>query len=93
MRYNAENSNNNVLSNKIKTCLKCGAKTDSKDEKEYFCSQCGAPVLNKCSNYECNEILNGEAKYCKHCGSPSIFLNYGLFDSTPKSIEDDNLPF
>ena len=85
----------NICAYKVKKCLKCGAETNPKDEKEFFCSQCGAPVLNKCSDYQCDEILDEKAKYCKYCGSSSIFKNYGLLDMfTSFSPDDiDNLPF
>ncbi len=81
---------------KAKKCLKCGAATDATDEKEFFCSECGAPVLNTCSNYDCQEILGEKAKFCKYCGSASIFKNYGLFDKAPilpPNIHTDDLPF
>lgn len=77
---------------KVKKCLKCGAETNFEDDNEFFCSQCGAPVLNRCSNYQCQKVLNQDAKYCKYCGSPSTFKNYGIFDNvTPPSTDD--LPF
>lgn len=78
---------------KVKKCLKCGAETNPNDEKEFFCSQCGAPVLNKCSNYNCQEILDEHAKFCKYCGSPSTFYNYGLLDNNNPLNEIDDLPF
>lgn len=85
----------NVCSYKAKKCLQCGAQTDIKDEKELFCSECGAPVLNKCSDYDCQEILNENAKFCKYCGSASIFYNYGLFQTKPSFSlnNEDDLPF
>lgn len=78
---------------KVKKCLNCGAETDIDDEKEFFCSQCGAPVLNKCSNYDCQEILNENAKFCKYCGSASIFKNYGLLDTSTLIDNTGDLPF
>lgn len=90
-----ENEKQIILKHKVKKCLKCGAETDINDEKEFFCSQCGAPVLNRCSNYDCQEILSEKAKFCKYCGTTSIFKNYGLLDNTaPKSFNDfEDLPF
>lgn len=80
---------------KAECCLACGAKTNSNDDNEFYCSQCGAPVLNKCSSYNCQEILEQNAKFCKYCGSPSIFFNYGLLEDVT-SLSPDNtndLPF
>ena len=78
---------------KLKKCLNCETDTNPNDEKEFFCSQCGAPVLNRCSNYNCQEILDEKAKYCKYCGSNSIFNNYGLFSNSTPLDNIDDLPF
>lgn len=80
------------MEEKVKECLKCGNETNPHDDTEFFCSQCGAPVVNKCGNYECQAILAGDARYCKLCGSASIFFNYGLFSSI-LPLSDDELPF
>ena len=80
---------------KSKKCLKCEAETNPNDEEELFCSKCGAPVVNRCSDYNCDKLLKEDAKFCKYCGSSSIFNNYGLLDITaPKFLDNiDNLPF
>lgn len=99
MKFNNEDNNNDdaikICNLKATKCLKCEADTNKNDEKEFFCSQCGAPVLNRCSNYECQEILDEKAKFCKYCGSESIFKNYGLFDkvSSFTLTDEDDLPF
>lgn len=78
---------------KVKKCLKCSYETNPNDENEFFCSQCGAPVLNKCSDYNCQEILDENAKFCKYCGSASIFKNFGLFSDSTLMNNIDDLPF
>ncbi len=80
---------------KAKKCLKCGAETTPDDEEELFCSKCGAPVVNRCSDYNCDKTLKEDARFCKYCGSSSIFNNYGLLDNTAPKFSDniDNLPF
>lgn len=80
---------------KVNECLNCGSKTDPNDEEELFCSKCGAPVVNRCSDYNCNKLLKEDAAFCKYCGSSSIFKNYGLLNNTsPISLENsDDLPF
>lgn len=85
----------NVNDVKSKKCLNCGAETDPNDNEEYFCSKCGAPVVNRCSNYECDHLLKETALFCKYCGCKSTFNNYGLFDNTAPSFSDstDDLPF
>ena len=84
-----------VYSYKVKKCIKCGYETNPNDEREFFCSQCGAPVLNRCSNYNCQEILDEKAQYCKYCGATSTFKNYGIFDNISENplIDADELPF
>lgn len=80
---------------KVKNCLQCGAETDPKDEDELFCSSCGAPLVNRCSNYECDKLLKEDADFCKYCGSSSIFHNYGLLKNTSPKFSDytNDLPF
>ena len=80
---------------KVEKCLRCGSKTNITDNEEFFCSNCGAPIVNRCSAYDCDKFLIGDAKYCKYCGSPSIFENFGLFNPfTPTHLENsEDLPF
>lgn len=81
---------------KVKNCLKCGTETNMEDYEELFCSKCGSPLVNRCSNYTCNKMLKEDALYCKHCGSKSTFKNYGLLEKdVPPFIfnEEDDLPF
>lgn len=86
--------NNEIYEFKVKNCLNCNTKTNPNDEEERFCSNCGAPVLNQCSNYSCQKILKADAKYCKFCGAPSIFNNFGLLEEkAPINTDIDDLPF
>lgn len=78
------------IKNRVEKCLECG-KTNFDTEARY-CSECGTTLYNKCSNYSCGEVLNLDEKYCKFCGSKSLFLNAG-FLSTPGNKNTDNLPF
>ncbi len=87
-----DNNEKNVCNLKVKKCLICGAETNENDKKELFCTQCGTPVLNRCSNYECGKSLSSDERYCKYCGGRSIFLNYGLFEANPHDF-DNILPF
>lgn len=98
MRFNEPNieqySSEEILKCKAKKCLKCGEETNEDDVREFFCSHCGAPVLNRCSDYECQKILEPTAKFCKYCGNPSIFNNFGLLDKKPPILPTaDDLPF
>ena len=85
-----------ILKYKVKNCKVCNTPTNPNDTEELFCSQCGAPIVNHCSNYNCGIVLNEDARYCKKCGSPSIFNTSGIFDNTfsIQAPEDtDDLPF
>lgn len=80
----------NIFNYKLEKCINCGTKTDAEDSEEIFCSQCGAPIVNRCSDYSCGNYLKPDAKFCKYCGASSIFKNRNLID-TPKCADD--IPF
>ena len=87
-----------IVQYKLKKCLCCGKDSDITDKDELFCQGCGKPLINKCSEYDCSEILSQDAAFCKYCGGRSIFLNLNLVKSTVTSepdfyIPDDDLPF
>lgn len=80
---------------KVQKCLQCDALTDPNDSDEWFCSKCGAPVVNRCSDYNCARLLKEDALFCKFCGSKSTFNNYGLLSNTAPKFSDNtnDLPF
>lgn len=78
---------------KVTKCLKCNSLTDKSDPEEFFCSKCGAPVINFCSSYDCNRPLQPQARFCKYCGTASTFKNYGLLEEIAPIFKDDDLPF
>lgn len=84
---------------KAKICPIC------KNEKTHiegeYCQICGTHIVNKCTNKLCEELLEGDARYCSKCGSPSVFLKENLlsewnqldyFTRIDNSIDDD-MPF
>lgn len=78
---------------KVEECLVCGETTDMDDYDELYCSGCGAPLVNTCSNYNCKALLKSTAAYCKKCGSASIFLNAGIVKATIDNTGSDDIPF
>jgi len=48
-----------------KPCPKCG--TPITDEKKNFCPECGESLARKCG--KCGTQIEGEAKFCRECGS------------------------
>lgn len=76
----------NTIEYKIKKCILCDTPTNPEDSDELFCSACGSPLINSCSNYKCQKPLNTNAAYCKYCGTQSVFLNAGLVKSKKPSL-------
>jgi Zn-dependent peptidase ImmA (M78 family) len=80
----------------LSECLVCDNE-DIKDE-DIFCKICGNPVINLCSNKNCNCQLDGNARFCSKCSSESLFYNRGVLNKWEKekypnmTIEED-LPF
>ena len=70
-----------------------------------YCQICGSPIVNRCSNTNCNTILQSDARYCPYCGSESVFsnekyLSYWMNENTKCTDEifqtqkiDDDMPF
>jgi len=89
--------NEEIRKYKLKNCLNCEKSSDLEDLDELFCQGCGSPLINRCSDYKCDNILPAEAAFCKYCGSQSTFFNLNLVKPTkaPKIVEDDfdDLPF
>jgi len=85
----------NTIVYKVKKCILCDTATNSQDSDELFCSACGSPLINYCSNYKCQKPLDTKAAYCKYCGTSSIFLNAGLVKSKNPSmnISAEDFPF
>ena len=66
---------------RLGTCKHCGKSGFSDDNAARFCPACGAPLVNECSSYECEQILSLEDAFCKYCGSSSTFLNIGFVEA------------
>lgn len=89
------------MDKKTVKCNMCGCTINIENDDERYCSHCGTPLFNECTNYECQHILASEAAYCKYCGSKSTFLNLGIVQSKKpiaptywtNGNDDDELPF
>lgn len=68
----------------MKPCIFCKKEYDETDSTTEYCSYCGAPLRNRCSDYSCGYDLDDDACFCKYCGSPSTFYNAGIL--TPEKI-------
>jgi len=70
------------MSKKI-ACTKCQYITE--DEKHQFCTRCGSPLLNRCTDtpgisrrHCCGAINENNALYCYKCGQPTLFYVKGI---------------
>ncbi|EGL82729.1 hypothetical protein CathTA2_1737 [Caldalkalibacillus thermarum TA2.A1] len=69
---------------KVEYCIRCGRQPDEKDQ---YCTHCGAPLQNKCTNDggplgdPCNKVNHPQAAFCAQCGSPTVFKKTGLIMS------------
>lgn len=66
-----------------KTCKRCNSTTINSDDN--FCSSCGLPLQNFCSDKNClleqgdnHKYLDSETRYCPVCGSESVYLELGV---------------
>ena len=59
------------------TCPRCGTLNNQVREK---CRYCNGPLENYCSDEDCMELNLPQARYCKMCGKPTIFLEERCFD-------------
>ncbi|RKP54364.1 hypothetical protein D7Z26_13485 [Cohnella endophytica] len=54
------------------------------NEKDKHCTDCGAPLQNRCSDEPglldkgCTFLNNQNAAYCAKCGQPTLFQLHGL---------------
>ena len=65
--------------NQVCECLHC--KNENFNQDDIFCTICGKPITNYCSNNFCKRDLPANARYCSQCGSESIFNQYSLLQS------------
>lgn len=77
-----------------------------------YCSICGGYIVNRCTNVDhynrseydgpiCGELLEGNARYCTHCGAESTFLQNDILATWEHVIDmektlsfaTDDIPF
>ncbi|CAM3586423.1 DZANK-type domain-containing protein [Paenibacillus glucanolyticus] len=65
----------------LKPCIRCGRIPGEEDE---YCSDCGVPILNRCSDEPgifgkgCTFVNPPTAVYCTKCGEPTVYQLNGL---------------
>lgn len=69
---------------KMERCIRCN---HTPDEKDKYCTHCGAPLNNGCSNKggllgePCKKINHPQAIFCASCGSYTTFYKAGLLNT------------
>lgn len=77
-----------------KTCLRCKHLNDNSNN---FCTFCGTPIRNICTNRTCenyliDKTLADNAVFCPVCGYETLFKVHGLV-SSPLEPSEEDLPF
>ena len=57
-------------------CIRC--QNEEIEESAYYCKICGASVVNECSNQNCRQSSDSNARYCISCGCDTTFYEQGL---------------
>jgi len=70
-------------------CPWCG--NEEIDDKAEYCKVCCKPVINKCTNFNCDELAVGNARYCILCGAKTTFYEYGLLKDWQEVISEENV--
>lgn len=73
---------------KVKECPVC--KNEQLDLGNY-CPICGTHIVNICTNLECEQIQEGNARYCAHCGYQTTFFRDKLLKAW-NAKQETNLP-
>lgn len=58
-------------------CPRCGTLNNQIREE---CRFCDGPLVNYCTDEECDCENQREARFCKKCGRPTIFAKHRVFD-------------
>ncbi|TCP29236.1 hypothetical protein EV207_11136 [Scopulibacillus darangshiensis] len=67
----------------IHQCVRCAHVSDDKDK---YCTKCGAPLINRCSDEPglvskgCKHVNKPTAAFCAKCGEKTLFNKEGLVD-------------
>lgn len=46
----------------------------------YYCKICGTERYNYCSHPDCGQVNDGNARYCRYCGSETVYFKKGLLN-------------
>lgn len=69
----------------MQACIRCRRLADEQDS---YCTYCGAPLKNKCTNKggllgePCTKLNHPGAVFCSACGAHTSFYKAGLLSSS-----------
>lgn len=81
-------------------CPRCG--NEELNYEGEHCIICSVIIVNKCTNqhiwngeieWECGEILDGNARFCPKCGQKSTFFEQDLLDGWETEKNKELIPF
>lgn len=73
--------NDGIKTNENKRVIECPVCENEKFTKGlYYCKICGLERYNYCSHPDCGQPNDGNARYCRYCGSKTVYFNKGLLD-------------
>lgn len=52
----------------------------------YFCKICGTPQYNYCTYTDCQQVNDGNARYCRYCGSMTVYFSMGLLREIQQEV-------
>lgn len=62
-----------------------------------YCKICGTPLVNTCTNEQCQADADNNARYCVRCGAPTTFFQSGALKSWREErfgrVPDEEIPF
>ena len=58
-------------------CPRCGTLNNRVREE---CRYCNGPLENYCSDDTCDCLNKRDARFCKKCGQPTVFMKQRVFD-------------
>lgn len=57
---------------------------DEYTQHSLYCRICASVLINRCTNNHCEELAEGNSRYCEYCGAPTTFNNEGYLPSWEK---------
>lgn len=81
--------NDGIETNENKRVIKCPVcENEVFTEGLYYCKICGIERYNYCSHPDCGQPNDGNARYCRYCGSKTVYFERGLLSKIGGAVND-----